>query len=58
MSSVVAQDEYTETYMHGHWEAGIKIQVHPRYDVPEVDQFGMAVPVGFMGFVTLKLTHV
>nr|XP_039267894.1 acid-sensing ion channel 5-like [Styela clava] len=42
----VRQDLYTEQPFLGNSEAGIKLQIHPQHDVPDVETFGVSVPVG------------
>ncbi|XP_077966757.1 bile acid-sensitive ion channel-like [Styela clava] len=49
----IHQDEYSENVGWGNWEAGVKVQIHSPHDVPEVDELGLAVPVGYMGFISV-----
>nr|XP_039261002.1 acid-sensing ion channel 5-like isoform X2 [Styela clava] len=50
------QVRYTEEPLHGIMEAGIKIQVHPRYEIPDVETFGIAIPTGIKGLLAVKRT--
>ncbi|XP_039260984.2 bile acid-sensitive ion channel-like isoform X1 [Styela clava] len=47
----VQQYLYTEEPLAGIDEAGIKVQVHPPYEEPDVETYGVAVPVGQKAFI-------
>ncbi|XP_076810463.1 bile acid-sensitive ion channel-like isoform X1 [Clavelina lepadiformis] len=50
----VLHEDYTEEAFYGNQEAGIKFQVHSKYEAPNVEKYGVAVPVGHKAFAVVS----
>nr|XP_009861518.1 acid-sensing ion channel 5-like [Ciona intestinalis] len=54
---IVLHSLYTEEPLHGEIEAGIRFQLHSKFEPPEVHKYGVGIPTGMKAFSTIQRTE-